>query len=290
MYLKRFIFTLILVGYVIGLSFNVIKAHFKATGVFSTTIPDFAAVAKRNSQLKYSLKWSFGRRSQSGWYLYAPLIKHAVGTEKSENSIEFARKVYAWQKGRRIFASGLVDRKTLYSFIKYWQSNRLRPIVIARESQLLTAPIADFYDSTRDVRLLKVQKDAYLAYKRLIIAAMADGVVDVQRSGQKANKSKFMKIISSYRSPAYQASLRKKEPKAGRAQIAFRSPHFTGRALDIYVGGKPVTTKDFNRAIQVKTPSYKWLVKNAERFGFYPYFYEPWHWEYVPRNLSKKTR
>ena len=59
------------------------------------------------------------------------------------------------------------------------------------------------------------------------------------------------------------------------------SPHFTGRALDLYVGGDPVDTKDANRAIQVTTPAYKWLVRNADRFGFRPYFYEPWHWEYV---------
>jgi LAS superfamily LD-carboxypeptidase LdcB len=26
--------------------------------------------------------------------------------------------------------------------------------------------------------------------------------------------------------------------------------------------------------------AYRWLVRNAERFGFCPYFYEPWHWEY----------
>jgi LAS superfamily LD-carboxypeptidase LdcB len=51
--------------------------------------------------------------------------------------------------------------------------------------------------------------------------------------------------------------------------------------LDLYVGGSPVDTKDSNRAIQVNTPAYRWLVQNAERFGFRPYFYEPWHWEYV---------
>ncbi|HZH32789.1 MAG TPA: hypothetical protein VEY11_18625 [Pyrinomonadaceae bacterium] len=26
--------------------------------------------------------------------------------------------------------------------------------------------------------------------------------------------------------------------------------------------------------------AYRWPVRNAERFGFRPYFYEPWHWEY----------
>ena len=63
--------------------------------------------------------------------------------------------------------------------------------------------------------------------------------------------------------------------------MAVNSPHFTGRALDIYVGGEPVDTNDRNRLIQVQTPVYQWLVRNAERFGFRPYYYEPWHWEYV---------
>ena len=67
------------------------------------------------------------------------------------------------------------------------------------------------------------------------------------------------------------------------AGLAVNSPHFTGRALDLYVGGEPVDTRDSNRAVQVQTPVYQWLVLNADRFGFRPYCYEPWHWEYVGR-------
>src|SRR5262249_45121831 len=81
----------------------------------------------------------------------------------------------------------------------------------------------------------------------------------------------------------YQDNLRRQSPNAGSAGLAVNSPHFTGRALDLYVGGSPVDTKDLNRAIQVNTPAYRWLVRNAERFGFRPYFCEPWHWEYVER-------
>src|SRR4030095_924189 len=31
-----------------------------------------------------------------------------------------------------------------------------------------------------------------------------------------------------------------------------------------------------------KTRAYNWMVTNAQRFGFYPYKTEPWHWEYNP--------
>ena len=233
-----------------------------------------------------------GRKPQTGWHLYTSLIQKTIKTDKNENTVEFAREVYLWQLNRRLRASGIVNRQTLYSFIKFWQSQRVKPIVLAREYQLLTAPISDFYDPTRDIELLKLEKRTYAAYKRLIAAAISDESLGLKLDGEgKLNQDeKFLKIVSSYRSPKYQASLRKKQPGASRAQIAFKSPHFTGRALDIYVGGEPVTTKDFNRAIQVKTRAYKWLVKNADKFGFYPYFYEPWHWEYVPENKTKTAK
>ncbi len=249
------------------------------------TSESFVLAAKKNSDFRYSLRWTLGRRTQVGWYLYVPLIQHALQTESAPNTSEFAYHVHKWQTKNRIYPSGIVNKRTLYSFITHWQSKRIKRITNAAESQLLTASIANFYDPTRDEELLKVHKDAFAAYKKMIAAAITDKIfgLNYSKEGSLPKEEKRLKIISSYRSPSYQASLRKKTPNASRVQIAFRSPHFTGRALDIYVGGKPVTTKDFNRAIQVKTPVYMWLVKNAEKFGFYPYFYEPWHWEYVGR-------
>ena len=34
--------------------------------------------------------------------------------------------------------------------------------------------------------------------------------------------------------------------------------------------------------MQVQTPAYNGWSRTHIKFGFYPYFYEPWHWEYVP--------
>ncbi len=244
---------------------------------------DFKKPAAQNVKLQYSLQWTFGRKKQRGWYLYVPLIQEALKTKGEANTPQFARAVFKWQLSKKIFANGVINRKTLYSFVKYWQSRRLKPIILAKDDQLLTADISNFYDPTRNVELLKVEKETFKAYKKMIAAAIADKSLGLRfdEKGNLGKEERFLKLISTYRSPAYQASLRKKQPTASRAQIAFKSPHFTGHALDIYVGGKPVTTKDFNRAIQIKTRAYKWLVRNAEKFGFYPYFYEPWHWEYV---------
>ena len=102
-----------------------------------------------------------------------------------------------------------------------------------------------------------------------------------QRRAELAPAEKYLKIVSAFRSREYQEQLRRQSPNAGSAGLAVNSPHFTGRALDLYVGGEPVDSKDSNRAVQVSTPVYRWLVQNARRFGFRPYFYEPWHWEYV---------
>jgi LAS superfamily LD-carboxypeptidase LdcB len=117
----------------------------------------------------------------------------------------------------------------------------------------------------------------------MLAAAIADPALHLAHTSadELAPGEKFFKIVSAFRSREYQQHLRQQSPNAGSAGLAVNSPHFTGRALDLYVGGDPVDTKDSNRAIQVNTPVYQWLVRNAARFGFRPYFYEPWHWEYV---------
>ena len=239
-----------------------------------TTGLSFEKAAKKNSILMNSLSWQWGK-AQKGWYLYVPLISKTLETDAKGDSREFAAKVAEWQKGADLPPNGVVDRKTLFSFIEHWQSKRLRPVYEASENDLLAAPIGEFYDPTRDAKLLKVDKKAFDAFKKMIATA------EKTLTEQDGESGRYLSIISSYRSPAYQAELRRKEPGANRAQLAKKSPHFTGRALDIYVGGEPVTTKDSNRAKQIKTEAYLWLVANADKYGFYPYFYEPWHWEYV---------
>lgn len=243
----------------------------------------FRSAALTNSKLKRSLKWTFGKKSQTGWYLYVPLIQHTINNKNAPESNDFALALSVWQKENRLAPNGVLDKETLMALIKYWQSRRIPKLYEADEKLLFNAPIADFFDPTRERHLLNLNRETYTAYKKMIAAAAKDLNLKIEK-GNLTGSDKFLTIISAHRSRAYQEQLRKKEPNAGRAQLAFVSPHFTGRALDIYVGGEPVTTKDENRAIQIETKAYKWLVKNAERFGFYNYFYEPWHWEYVPEN------
>lgn len=254
------------------------------TSSVSPTISSSAATD--NIRLRDSLQWTFGGKEQRGWYLYVSLIQQTIDTEADDSTPEFARAVAVWQQRNGLTPTGTIDGDTLYQMIKGWQARRLNRSQYPSEEQLLTAPIADFYDPTRSFDLLKVERETYAAYKKMLAAAAKDLKLKTTGTGELAPEEKFLRIVSAFRSREYQAKLRAADPNAGRAALAVHSPHFTGHAIDLYVGGEPVTTKDFNRAIQVQTPAYKWLVKNASRFGFYPYYYEPWHWEYVPQNLT----
>ncbi len=233
----------------------------------------FTTAAASNVTLRNELTWTFGGKQQRGWYLYDLLINKTLDSEHDPISNDFAATLASWQKKRGLNADGVLNENSIMALVSQWQSNRLKVRTPATPDQLVTAPPSDFYDPGRAAELRQVERNTYEAYKRMIAAAAADPSLKV---GQ------YFKIVSAFRSREYQDELRRKSPNAGSAGLAVNnSPHFTGRALDLYVGGSPVDTRDSNRAIQVNTPAYRWLVRNAERFGFRPYFYEPWHWEYV---------
>lgn len=251
--------------------------------VLATDRRTLALAASRNAVLRNELTWIFGAKPQHGWYLYLPLISRLLNSSDAPDSPRFAAALARWQAKSGLTADGILEEKTLYAMIAEWQSKRLKDRTPADPNQLLTAPISDFYDPERLVELRQVERETYAAYKRMVAAAAADRSLGLKRGpdGNLASTEKFLKIISSFRSREYQDQLRRQSPNAGTAGLAVNSPHFTGRALDVYVGGEPVDTQDANRAIQVQTRVYLWLVRNAERFGFRPYCYEPWHWEYV---------
>jgi zinc D-Ala-D-Ala carboxypeptidase len=247
------------------------------------TDANFTEAAAKNATLKNELSWTFGGKQQRGWYLYDLLIGKTLDTRHDSVTSDFAGDLAAWQKRMRLSPNGVLDEKSLMALVSQWQSKRLKDRTPARPDQLLTAPPSDFFDSGRAAELRQVERNTHAAYKEMVAAAIADRSLNLAHTapGELAPREQYFKIISSFRTPAYQDKLRQQSPNSGRAGLAVNSPHFTGRALDIYVGGDPVDTRDSNRAVQVNTRAYQWLVRNAERFGFRPYFYEPWHWEYV---------
>ena len=245
--------------------------------------PEFIEAAERNLNLKNELSWTFGGKQQRGWYLYDPLIRQTLDIDNESPTHDFTAALSLWQRQSGLTTDGVLNEDTLMSLISNWQTNRLKNRTAATPDQLITAPASEFYDPSRFPELRQVERNTYAAYKEMLAAAVADPSLKLEQtaSGDLAPSENFFKIISAFRSREYQEELRRKSPNAGSAGLAVNSPHFTGRALDIYVGGDPVDTKDSNRLIQINTPAYKWLVRNAGRFGFRPYFYEPWHWEYV---------
>lgn len=238
-----------------------------------------------NAQLSTDLDWVFGGKQQRGWHLYLPLIHRLIGTEAEVTEPDFATALSRWQKSARLAPSGILNSDTWSRMISAFQSRRIKDRAAPPPDQLVTAAPEDLYDPSRAEEFRRVERQTYEAYKRLVAAAAADQSLRLatRQGGGLAAKERRLKIISAFRSQEYQEQLRKKSPDSGRAGLARQSPHLTGRTLDLYVGGEPVDTKDANRLLQTQTPVYRWLVKHADKFGFHPYFYEPWHWEYIPR-------
>jgi zinc D-Ala-D-Ala carboxypeptidase len=241
----------------------------------SANAATFAAAAEQNSKLKSDLTWTFGAKPQRGWSLYTPLIQRLLNTDAAPGTNAFAQALSDWQSSAGLPSTGVLDQQTWMKMVAVFQSRRIKDRSTPSPGALTCVSASEFFDAERPEDLRYVERQAYESYKKLVAAVAADLSLD--------SNENWLKIISAFRSPAYQAQLRKQSPRSGRAGLAVNSPHFTGRALDLYVGGEPVSTDDRNRAIQVNTKVYQWLVKNAERYGFYPYFYEPWHWEYCPQ-------
>lgn len=231
------------------------------------------AAARQNEELSTTLRWSFGGRRQKGWDLYVALIQQLIGSQAEPDSPAFALALAKWQEQMGLPVTGRLEEKTWSAMVATFQARRPTGQRRGASTDLVLAPSDDFFDRSRPLSLRFVDRQAHDAYQRMCLAAR-------EALGDEALSSHGLKIVSAYRSPSYQAALRRRSPRAGRATLAVNSPHFTGRALDLFVGGDPVSTADWNRRRQVDTPLYRWLARHAHRFGFVPYFYEPWHWEY----------
>src|SRR5213075_7096 len=141
------------------------------------------------------------------------------------------------------------------------------------EASLATAAPAESYGGMT----IRLRPGALEAYRRLAVAARAD-------SPQIASDPRNLTIFSGYRDPADEAR-RCIGGACDRRERATCSAHRTGLALDLYLGQAPGfgpdSAADANRLYVSRTPAYRWLVANADRFGFLPYPFEPWHWEWT---------
>lgn len=243
----------------------------------------WAGPAFANAISVYSLEWAPFGPGESGWETYVPLIQKEIGTDCSPETQDFASALAAFQGRHALVPTGQFDQATFQVFRGLWQERR--PFVMARlrdecpdpppirELGYLEAPEEH---ADRLTRLLR--RDVLEAYRRMVAAARAE-VPAV------AADPELLQIFSGFRDPEADAARCAAQGNCDGLRRAVCSPHRTGTAVDLYVGQAPglgVDNTSFaSRSYMAQGPTYRWLVANAGRFGFVPYVFEPWHWEWV---------
>lgn len=243
--------------------------------------PRYAASATMNAQTLDSAAIAPFGRAETGWRVYAQQVGATIGTACAPDTKRFAAHLAKWQSRHRLKQpNGTMDEATLAAMKQSWQG--VRPF-IAAFADGCPDPAADHDLADAKPRegwlgkQTELDAGALNALRRMVAAARAE-------DPRIARDKHMLTIVSAYRSPEYDAA-KCAGGKCNGIAKAKCSAHRTGTAVDLYVGAapgfSPVSSDDENRLHQTQTPTYRWLVKNAARFGFVNYVFEPWHWEWV---------
>ena len=136
-----------------------------------------------------------------------------------------------------------------------------------RSPLLVTVP------SAKENRTMRLHKLAAAGMEAMAEAILSDLGIELRIvSGWRRHRWKSWEH--------YEETLIKKygSVKKGRRWLAYASPHETGLAMDIGVGGLWPSSK--TAKAQRKQPLHDWLVEHAWEYGWHPYKNEPWHWEF----------
>ncbi|MFN3931293.1 MAG: M15 family metallopeptidase [Brevundimonas sp.] len=245
---------------------------------------EWSAPALANALSHGSLQWAPFGPTEWGWETYLPLIQKELGTGCAPGSPRFARALADFQYANGLPATGWFDPATFQVFRGLWQQRR--PFIMERVREQPCPDPPPLYQlgylveseehADRLTRLLR--RDVLAAY-RLMVAAARQEVPEV------AADPELLQIFSGFRDPEADAARCAAQGNCDGLRRAVCSPHRTGTAVDLYVGqlaGLGVdNTSPASRLHMSRTATYRWLVRNAHRFGFVPYVYEPWHWEWV---------
>jgi len=239
--------------------------------------------AQANGISLYTLEWSPFGAPEWGWETYTPLIQREIGSPCDPASPAFAEALAGFQARYGLMATGQFDQPTFQVFRGLWQERR--PFVMARvRGECPEPPPINMLGylspqeehAERMTRLLR--RDVLEAYRRMAAAARAE-VPAI------AADPELMQIFSGFRDPEADAARCAAQGNCDGLRRAVCSPHRTGTAIDIHVGhvaGMGVDSTDpMSRRHMAQGPAYRWLVANAARFGFTPYVFEPWHWEWT---------
>lgn len=253
-------------------------APIAASATFDCGVPGaFTSAAGDNAVSLHTLTLSPFGVPETGWAVYAPLIAREVGTACPPETPSFAANLAAWQGANALPATGRIDAAALSKMSVTWLLRRPFVMVSKKacpaspdEASLAVADASEAYGG----KAIKARAGALEAYRQMVQAAR-------QGPGQAAFQ---LRIASAYRGPIEEA-VRCALGGCGTAGKARCSAHRTGLAFDFYLGAAPgsnaFSTDAANRLTLSQTSAYRWLVNNADRFGFVNYPYEPWHWEWV---------
>ena len=242
--------------------------------------PRFEAAARANAASLSTLAWAPFRRPETGWETYAPFVAREIATTCAPGDPAFAAALAQWQKGRKRPATGVFSAEDFE--VMRVASHRRRPFVLAyADGCPVAADPEELAPASREEgysgKAVSLRRDVLEAYRRMVSAARAE-VPAV------AADPRMLTIFSGYRPPSEEAARCAGRDCTGPTRVLC-SAHRTGTAIDLYVGQapglRPDASEDANRLFQSKTPIYRWLIANADRFGFYPYVFEPWHWEWA---------
>lgn len=249
------------------------------------------AAAMANAISLRSLEWAPFGTMEMGWETYVPLLQQELGTPCDPGSAAFAEALAGFQARYSLTATGQFDQATFTVLRGVLQERR--PFVMARVRGECPDPppihMLGYLDpneehAQRMTRLLR--QDVLAAYRTMVAAARAE-VPEI------AADVELLKIFSGFRDPEADAARCATEGNCDGVRRAACSPHRTGTAIDLYVGHMPGlgvdSTQPMSRLFMSQGPAYRWLVANASRFGFTPYLFEPWHWEWTGYATAPNT-
>ncbi|WP_414977863.1 D-alanyl-D-alanine carboxypeptidase family protein [Brevundimonas sp.] len=280
--------TLIMLLAATGLA-SVTPAHARDTGSDAASRCEATTAwndpAAANAISHYSLEWAPFGQTEWGWETYLPLIQQELATGCGAGTPAFAVALAGFQSRYSLPATGLFDPATFQVFKGLWQERR--PFIMARFTGDSACPeppplnqlgylVTEEEHADRLTRLLR--RDTLAAYRAMVAAARAE-VPDM------ADDPELLQIFSGFRDPEADAARCAVEKNCDGVRRATCSPHRTGTAVDLYVGQLTDlgvdSTLPASRLHMTRGATYRWLVRNAGRFGFVPYVYEPWHWEWA---------
>ena len=255
----------------------------RAQAIDCEASPVWNEAAMANAFSLNGLEWTPFNQIEWGWEAYVPVLQKEIGRRCDPATGAFAEGLAAFQQRYGLPTTGVFDAAT-FTVLKGVVQER-RPFIMARVRNECPEPpplfqlgylLPEEEHADRLTRLLR--RDVLEAYRQMAAAARRE-VPAI------AANPELLQIFSGFRDPEADAARCAQQGNCDGVRRAACSPHRTGAAVDLYVGHAPGlgvdSTAAESRLHMSRGAAYQWLVMNAGRFGFTPYLYEPWHWEYV---------